>query len=173
MWVRLGHLAPGCRGPDSPRASFGPLVGKAGIQGGWLQGLVVQELASGHWWMVLVPDMVGCRVWGVPPKLVSACLGVGPGQLAEGSKVSWSWCWPAGGQGQGTGVSEAWCPPAGGQAGSLCSRLWGCGGPGLAPALWTTGLAGAHLRVGDAGSLGLPLQGWGSRNQCKSTDEQS
>ena len=68
--------------------------------------------------------------------------------LAEGPKVSCSWCWPAVGRGQGPGC-PGWCQTTSGWAGSLRNLLWGgCGGPGA----WVGLLVGS---VGAQEDLGL------------------
>ena len=56
------------------------------------------------------PETDGCSVWGVP-KVVSACSWGGwgwtTGWMAEGAKVSQSWCYIAGGPGQGPDSHKA------------------------------------------------------------------
>ena len=103
------------------------------------RALGVLELVLAHWYVGPVPNTVGCRVLGVL-KLVRfpGTWGWFLGKLAEGPKMSQSWCWPAG---EG--------------AGSCHGRLQGCGGLGawvcplvyMAGAQDVLGLVSAHWCV--------------------------
>ena len=112
----------------------------------------VPGLLLSHWWVWPFPDMAACGARGPS----SWCCPAGEwglilGQLAEGSKVSQSWFWPA-------GSGFGWCWGPGVPRTSSNSQMCGAGFSVLSLQVSGGLRAGVVLLVNKAGAHSVPGQ---------------